>query len=115
RTGARASRTSGRTASDDCSVDEDFQRGAPMKSFRTGAELDAATKTADIFRQSSDPVEKRLESFPKYIRRQDLKRFLAMYELFKIALTVKGSIVECGVFRGFSLMTWAKLSAILEP
>jgi hypothetical protein len=28
---------------------------------------------------------------------------------------VKGSIVECGVFRGFSTMSWAKLSAILEP
>jgi hypothetical protein len=28
---------------------------------------------------------------------------------------VKGSIVECGVFRGGGLMTWAKLSAILEP
>jgi hypothetical protein len=38
-----------------------------------------------------------------------------MYELFKLALTVKGSIVECGVFRGFSVMAWAKLSAILEP
>ena len=46
---------------------------------------------------SRDPVEKRLETFPKYVRRQDLKRFLALYELFKIALTVKGSIVECGV------------------
>ena len=38
-----------------------------------------------------------------------------MYELFKLILPVKGSIVECGVFRGFSLMSWAKLSSILEP
>jgi Macrocin-O-methyltransferase (TylF) len=44
-----------------------------------------------------------------------LKRFLAMYEIFKLILPVKGSIVECGVFRGFSLMSWAKLSTILEP
>jgi hypothetical protein len=86
-----------------------------VKTFRTEQELDAAERTAELFLHSHDSVEKRLESFPKYVRRLDLKRFLALYELFKIALTVKGSIVECGVFRGFSLMTWAKLSAILEP
>jgi hypothetical protein len=86
-----------------------------VKSFRTDNEQDAAARVAEIFRQSRDPVEKRLESFPKYVRRQDLKRFLALYELFKIILPVKGSIVECGVFRGFSVMSWAKLSAILEP
>jgi hypothetical protein len=28
---------------------------------------------------------------------------------------VKGSVVECGVYRGFGLMSWAKLSAMLEP
>jgi len=38
-----------------------------------------------------------------------------MYEIFKRILPVKGSIVECGVFRGFGTMSWAKLSAILEP
>src|SRR5690606_33187710 len=30
-------------------------------------------------------------------------------------IPVKGSIVECGVFQGFGISTWAKLSAILEP
>ena len=89
--------------------------GTAVKTFRTEKELGAARRGADVFQQSRDPIEKRLESFPKYVRRQDLKRFLALYELFKIALTVKGSIVECGVFRGFSVMAWAKLSAILEP
>ena len=86
-----------------------------MKQFRTKQELDATQKVSEIFSQSKDPVGTRLENFPKYVRRQDLKRFLAMYELFKLVLCVKGSIVECGVFRGFSVMTWAKLSAILEP
>ena len=44
-----------------------------------------------------------------------MTRFLALYEIFKKALPVKGSVVECGVNNGFGLMTWAKLSAILEP
>jgi hypothetical protein len=42
-------------------------------------------------------------------------RFLALYELFKQVIDVKGSIVECGVHQGFGLMTWAHLSAVLEP
>jgi hypothetical protein len=68
-----------------------------------------------IFVDCPDAIETKLENFPKYVRRQHLKRFIAMYELFKLILPVKGSIVECGVFRGFSVMAWAKLSTILEP
>lgn len=69
----------------------------------------------ELFLACPDPVETRLENFPKYVRRQHLKRFLALYEVFKLALPLKGSVVECGVFRGFGLMAWAKLSAMLEP
>ena len=82
---------------------------------RTDSEISVGRENAGIFERSADPVEVRLENFPKYVRRQHLKRFLAMYELFKRALPVKGSVVECGVFRGFGLMSWAKLSTILEP
>ena len=83
--------------------------------FRLANEISAAERVADIFEGNQDPLAVKLENFPKYVRRVPLKRFLAMYELFKRVLTVKGSIVECGVFRGFGLMSWAKLSAILEP
>ena len=75
----------------------------------------AGKSLENIFVNSSDGIETKLENFPKYVRRQQLKRFLAMYEIFKMILPVKGSIVECGVFRGFSVMAWAKLSTILEP
>jgi hypothetical protein len=40
---------------------------------------------------------------------------MALYEIFKRVLPIKGSIVECGVNHGFGLMSWAKFSAILEP
>jgi hypothetical protein len=55
------------------------------------------------------------DDFPMYISRQELTRFFVRYELFKEALQVKGSIVECGVFRGAGLMLYAQLSAIFEP
>jgi hypothetical protein len=86
-----------------------------MAKLRTEAENDVRRKMAEIFERCPDPVETRLENFPKYIRRQNLKRFLALYEVFKLVMPVKGSVVECGVFRGFGLMAWAKLSTMLEP
>lgn len=86
-----------------------------MKVLRTEAEQRAARRIEEIFERCPDSVQVKLENFPKYVRRQHLKRFLAFYELFKMVLPAKGSVVECGVYRGFGLMSWAKLSAILEP
>ena len=86
-----------------------------MKVYRTDTENEVGRKIEAIFSQSPESVEVRLENFPKYVRRQQLKRFLAMYEVFKRVLPVKGSVVECGVLHGFGLMSWAKLSTILEP
>jgi hypothetical protein len=86
-----------------------------VKKFRTATEQEVGKNNARIFESCPDPVEIKLENFPKYVRRQHLKRFLAMYEIFKLALPVKGSVVECGVFKGFGVMSWAKLSAMLEP
>lgn len=86
-----------------------------MTDFRSQTERDVGRNIERIFNDSVDPVEVKLQNFPKYVRRQHLKRFLALYELFKLVLPVKGSVIECGVFRGFGLMSWAKLSAMLEP
>ncbi|MBF0544817.1 MAG: class I SAM-dependent methyltransferase [Candidatus Riflebacteria bacterium] len=86
-----------------------------MKKFRSPQEIEAGRNIEKIFDNCKDTVEIKLENFPKYVRRQHLKRFLALYELFKLALPVKGSVVECGVNRGFGLMAFAKLSTMLEP
>src|SRR5690606_24717919 len=55
------------------------------------------------------------ENFPKYAPRQNLARFLARYEIFKKIHHIQGSIVECGVLYGLGLMSFAKISTILEP
>ena len=57
----------------------------------------------------------KLRAFPKYVPVSELGRFLAKSEIFRRLLPVQGSIVECGVFNGGGLMTWAALSAIHEP
>jgi hypothetical protein len=83
--------------------------------FRTEAEDQEAALNKRCFDRNPADWEKKLEHFPKYVKRQNLTRFLALYEIFKKVIDVKGSVVECGVYEGFGLTTWAKLSSILEP
>ena len=83
--------------------------------LRTEAEKNEAARNRTCFENNPEPWDVKIENFPKYVRRQNLTRFLALYEIFKRVLEVKGSVVECGVNRGFGVMSWAKLSAILEP
>jgi len=83
--------------------------------FRTQAEQQEGSLNLACFNRNPGTVESKLDNFPKYVRRQAITRFLSLYEIFKLTIPVKGSIVECGVFEGFGVMTWARLSAILEP
>ena len=68
-----------------------------------------------IFENSNAPTDIKIANFAKYISRQKMARFLAQSEIFMRQLEIKGSIIDCGVHHGNSLMTWAKLSAIHEP
>lgn len=51
-------------------------------------------------------------NFQIYTRRIFLKRFLAHYELFRMTVDLPGDIVELGVYRGASLMSWANFLEI---
>ena len=54
-------------------------------------------------------------NFAVYASRQDINRFLALHEIFKLQMPIKGSIVECGVYSGSSLFSFAHFSGIYEP
>ena len=60
-------------------------------------------------------LEDVLRYFPAYVRRRELPRFLAHYELFKKVVDLPGGIVEVGVYRGASLFTWTKLLETFCP
>jgi hypothetical protein len=83
--------------------------------LRTSAEADEDSLNKEWFDRNPGTWENKMENFPKYVRRQNLTRFLVLYEIFKKVLNVKGSIVECGVNQGYGVMSWAKFSAIMEP
>lgn len=67
------------------------------------------------FSNSALSLSHKLQGFSRHVRRQDVSRFLAKYELFKLGLPANGSIVECGVFTGSGLFNWLHFSSILEP
>jgi hypothetical protein len=69
----------------------------------------------EYYARSAGTNVDKLRAFTKYVPVADVGRFLAKSRIFDRVLTVAGSIVECGVFSGGGVMTWATLSAILEP
>jgi hypothetical protein len=88
-----------------------------MHDPRTQTDFDYKSRTAleEYFNSSPGSATEKLENFAKYVPRQNLARFLARYEIFRLIKHIQGSIVECGVLFGGGLMSFAKLSAILEP
>jgi len=54
-------------------------------------------------------------NFPAFVRRREMARLVSHYELFKTVIDLPGCIVELGVGRGGSLLTWAKLLETFCP
>jgi hypothetical protein len=82
---------------------------------RTPADKEYDDGMEAYFERSMGTNMDKLRSFAKFVPRQTLGTFLAKIELFKLTIGVHGYIIECGVYLGAGLMTWANLSAILEP
>ena len=55
-------------------------------------------KPNSYFTISKASTTDKLINFPKYVRRQDIARFMVYHELFRKQIGIKGSVVECGVY-----------------
>lgn len=88
-----------------------------QKSKSTEKEKSYKKSMDDLIRRSIDQYGGMnvLDSFSKFTSRQALTRFLAQARIFDQIKHVHGSIIECGVYAGQGLMSWAQLSAIHEP
>ncbi len=82
---------------------------------RVPSQSHAAEGLAQVFDSSADSTALKLGNFALWAPRQDVGRFLFRHELFKKALNVHGSIVECGVGHGAGLAAWLHFSATYEP
>lgn len=81
----------------------------------TAAEVDNRLAMESFGAGGAGTFVEKMENFPKYVSRQSMARYMALYEIFKLVLPVQGSIVECGVNWGGGMMMFAHLSAMLEP
>jgi hypothetical protein len=56
-----------------------------------------------------------IENFMLFFRRVNLAKFVTHMELFAMTKNLPGCIVECGVFKGMSLLTFVKLIEVYCP
>ena len=70
---------------------------------------------AAFFDNSMGTTLDKLNNFTKFVTKQSLCRFLAKNEIFQHIKHVHGHMIECGVFLGGGLSTWAHLSSIYDP
>ena len=56
-----------------------------------------------------------IHHFPAYAGHVTLARFLCLYEVYKMTLGLSGHIVEAGIFKGTSVLQFAKLMQLFEP
>jgi hypothetical protein len=68
-----------------------------------------------IIKDSGIGVDLIFKNYAAFIRRRDMTRLLAHYELFKLVQDKPGSIGEIGVFIGAGLFTWSHLLEIFAP
>ena len=65
--------------------------------------------------EKSLTTEDILLNYLSFIRRRDLPRLLAHYEIFKKVMNLPGSIIEVGVYKGSGLFTWANFLETFCP
>jgi len=82
---------------------------------RLPRDLDVWSQIEELLARQRHSYKHVLESWPAYVRRIHLNRFLAHYEIFKQVVDLPGCIVEIGVSRGISFFTWSKLLETFCP
>lgn len=73
------------------------------------------TELCAIIKESGLPLSEVLINFPAFIRRREMTRLLADYDLFRQIVDLPGSIAELGVYLGAGVFTWAKLLETFTP
>ncbi len=85
--------------------DKDQRQYDGRANFEADDEIEAALEAH--FRAHGLGTREVLRNFQIYARRVFMKRFLAHYECYRMTMDLPGDIVELGVYRGLSLMSWA--------
>lgn len=80
---------------------------------RIAAQRGLDERYAELMARHFDRPERLVQDWLLYVKRHhQLSRLLHHYELFRMIREVPGSIAECGVFRGETLLLWGKFLEI---
>jgi len=71
--------------------------------------------TVKVITEGGIGQEDVIENFMLFLRRVNFGKFLSHVQIFNEVMDVPGHIVECGVFKGMSLLTFVKLIEVLCP
>lgn len=88
---------------------------AALRANQSEKDLLTYALTEEAFNSSSISLLEKIEAFPRFTTKRALARFLAKQAIYQQIIPVTGAVVECGVFNGFGLFTWAQLANIFEP
>lgn len=88
-------------------------RGLETAKFahRRGPYYEALPKIIEAAGSSTDL----LHHFPAYAGHVTLARFIFLYEIYKMTLGLAGHIAEAGIYKGTSVIQFAKLMRLFEP
>jgi Macrocin-O-methyltransferase (TylF) len=93
----------------------DIEKSGGNPKRHSGNDLESYELLEKAFRSSKIQIFDKLEAFPRFTSKRSIARFLCKHEIFKKIINTNGVIIECGVFNGAGLFTWAQLSNIYEP
>lgn len=84
-----------------------------LRNFRP-EEIESLNKYSEQLEEQAHSPELIMANFARYVRTQDITRFLVMYEIFKKITHVHGSIIEVGVLNGAHVFAFAHFCEIFE-
>ncbi len=77
--------------------------------------LNLNEKRVKYFENSVGNTHDKINSFTRYISRQNIAKLIAQYKLIEMSQNKLGDIIEAGIYYGSGLMGWANIIASLEP
>jgi len=86
-----------------------------LRNFRQ-QEIEILAKYSEQFKDSaSKKPEMTMYNWPRYVRTNEITRFITFYETYKLIQDVQGSVFQAGVLEGNTLFTFAHLIENFEP
>lgn len=93
-------------------VSKEYLGNSPLS---TDAQRDLEHQRVAYFTEGIGTISDKLNSMTRFVSRQNMAKYLCYHEVFRETRGVVGSILECGVYFGNGMMTYALLAAALEP